>query len=256
MFHGVPHRRPTARTLGAMAALAAAAVTIATSTGTGAAAGTLPQTVQVGSQTVTVPSSGIITIDGQQLPVLPGVTRVQLVAPPVGSGSNNPSDANATVLPSGAVGESYSVNPDSTAAVVQSTPIYSGGTPAGALSTASAQPQAAAFTPECTLNTPEPSAVDGQALVQATEYTTCNTTGFQVQVKSTLYSWNNGGWVWRNNNTNTGSGYPTEVSARVTAQCPAGSYVTWHARNDTLTVYQGLEEGAYANSNNHDILCQ
>jgi hypothetical protein len=67
----------------------------------------LAQTVQGGAAAVTVPSSGQIVVDGQTVPVLPGVTRVVVAAPPAGSTPFQEDGQTEYQLPPGATGESF-----------------------------------------------------------------------------------------------------------------------------------------------------
>jgi hypothetical protein len=219
------------------------------------AASASAQTVEVGAQSVNVPTSGVISIDGQPVSVPAGFSgRMVLVTAPPGSTPVQESGQTDDQLPSGATGSSFSLLPQTTtAASVSSTAVYAAGQPAGTTAQASTD---AAFD-QCDLYADPPEPYTGRSTVYADSYTYCNTGHvLDVGVISTLYWLGNDGWEWQSNDSADG-GADQVVLARATHSCTAGTTHAWHTRNDTsVTDYTtDISYAGYVNSGNNSFKC-
>lgn len=216
-------------------------------------ASALAQTVKVGNQIVTVPSSGQIVVDGQTVPVQPGVQRVVVATPPAGSTPFQVAGQTEYQLPAGATGESFtysSPNSYGNSVTVPTTAVY-GSTSAPTVTAASG--------PTCVITAYPPSANGGQATVKGTSDLSCTGPGapsVQVQVQSTLY-WesasNPQGWKWQGY-AKSPWGYEYEVVTFIHA-CTRGTTNFWHTRADGWTIYQGLEVSYLNNSRGPLVPC-
>lgn len=201
----------------------------------------LPQTVQVGTQTVAVPSNGEIVVDGQTVTVMPGVTRVILAAPPAGS-TPVPEDGQTTYqLPAGATGESFTYPTAPTDAVTLPT------TAVFASAGANTVIPDGSESPTCEVTAHLPAANGGQATVKGTSSIGCSGYGAaqtKVQVWSSLYKWVNN--EWSDLGQSPGSGWQTEdASSTFTAACKRGTSSSYHTRAGGSTIWEGLEVSDY-----------
>jgi hypothetical protein len=225
----------------------------------------LAQTVQVGTDTVTVPSNGQITVDGQTVTVMPGVTRVVVAAPPAGSTPVPEGGQTDYQLPAGATGASFtypSANTD--AATLPTTAVYGSPndttTPATTAQAArrDVTAKAAASGPTCVITPYPPSPNGGRAQVKGTSLLDC--TGpdagkVDVRVRSTLYwmSIHGGSWVWQGNATSPWGKRSEDVT--FPHACTRGTQSWWHTRGDGLSIYDNLEVSYKDNSRNVLVPC-
>jgi hypothetical protein len=202
-----------------------------------ASAAALPQTVQVGTATVAVPSSGQIVVDGQTVNVMPGAKRVVLALAPAGSTLMTTDGTPDFQLPAGAVGESFTY-------------------PVGGLTLATTMPTQAVYpttsetspdsadSPTCEINAYAPSANGGQSSIKGTANLTCTGSGAAqttVEVTATLYEQSSsGGSVNYRGATSSGVDLG-EANATHTSACTAGETNFWHTRGDGTSTYDGLE---------------
>jgi len=220
-----------------------------------AAAGTTPRTVKVGNDTVTVPSSGRVMVDGQSVPVLPGAQRIVTIAPPPGSTTIEEGGQLSYQLPAGATGESFSVGALTTAAAsgatsIPSTAVYS--SPQRNRDT-SAHP-AAAIAWGCVMWASSPSTLGGRYTVRGTALTDDCTDPVQLKVTATLW-WESGpGTPYQNEGSNSNSG-TSSVSASVSHWCTKGTAHYWHTENQTIGYYNGVEAAGTDNSANPLVHC-
>jgi hypothetical protein len=213
--------------------------------------GTLPSTIQYGTATVAVPSSGTVVLDGQPVTVMPGARRIFFVSPPAGS---TVGASTGVSLPAGASAEYFTFpSPSSTATTVQSTI-----TPPSAAAPSTADDE----TIGCKVESGDPAQVSGIRQVKATgnleNYSSgipC-TNAIQTNLTVTLYSSpTSGSYTWTNRGhseaTIKGTG-----SHPVQTACPS-SNLTWHSRSDytSLDTNNGDENIGYVNSDNVFIPC-
>lgn len=218
--------------------IAVAAVVSAIGFGSDAASAAA-QTVQVGTQTVTVPSSGQITVDGQVVDVSPDATRVILASPPAGSTPVMSGGSISYDLPPGATGESFTYpSLNSSAAELPTTAVY------GPSTTAAPSETTAAAGPTCVITAYKPGNNGGQGTMRGTTFLDCTGSGAeatQVRVQSTLYSGSltGGPWTWRGyarSPWDMGSAVVTMITA-----CTRGDTYYWKTRADGSTIYEGLQ---------------
>jgi hypothetical protein len=209
--------------------------------------GTVPDTVQVGNQTVSVPATGVIAVGGESVPVLPGAKRVVLVSPPPDSTSSQDDGVTVDQLPAGAAGANFSLLPaNSTAGTVPSSIIPEGASP-------DALPGA------CEMFAHEPSPNGGQQTVKGTVSTDCSSGDVVwVEVTATLY-WSAGDspfdWVKQNPTKTEADVY--DATATATHSCTKDTTHYWHVRNDTLVEDEdtGDEYSDHLNSPNGFLHC-
>jgi hypothetical protein len=213
------------------------------------------QTVMVGNQPVTVPSSGIVTVNGQPVPVLPGAHRIVTIAPPTGSTAVQEGGQTSYQLPAGATGESFSVpslsDPaNSGTTSIPSTAVYSTTSPA---LRAFAKPDTA-IAWGCVISASAPQKLGGSYTVKGYALADDCTDPVQLQVTATLW-WENGvntGWQDQGDNVNSGT---SSVTASASHSCTKNTYHGWHLENQTIGYYNGVEAAGTVNSDNAFISC-
>jgi len=196
------------------------------------------QIVKVGTQTVAVPSSGQIVVDGQTISVAPGATRVLLAAPPAGSTAVVDGGQTDYQLPPGATGAAFTYPSANTDAVtIPSTAVYSSPSPEPAATPADSSPT-------CEVTPYTPGVNGGQATVRGTSLISCsgeNAELVEVQSQSTLYweSIDGGGWVWQGYALSPW-GFESEDVTFLHA-CTRGTTNYWKTRAGGTSIYEGIQ---------------
>jgi hypothetical protein len=206
---------------------------------------TMPSTVQFGTQTVKVPPSGIVTVDGQSVQVGPGAKRIFLVTPPAGSGSG----PTGPTLPPGATGEVFTFPaPTSTTTTVPATAVYANAAPVA--------PDAAEL--GCELDPLKPTqpggtkSARGLVNVKNAPGDVC-TDVIRNTLTATLYSGPQSPPLKRGSHTETFSG---QGSSTVTTACSQQNQ-EWHTRGDLTSTdtQNGDVEKGFENSNDALLHC-
>lgn len=247
------NRRLTKKSGRAIAATAAVlsvgAVGVAFAAGGSASAAptaTMPSTVQFGTQTVKVPPSGNVTVDGQTVQVGPGAKRIFLVTPPAGSGSG----PTGPTLPPGATGEAFTFPaPNSTTATtVQATAVYPNAAPAAP----NAATEGCEMTPWKPTQPAGTKSARGLVTIENAPGDVCGDV-IRNTLTVTLYSGPQSPPLKRGSSTGTFYGTGSHT---VTTACSQQN-AEWHTRGDlTSTDTQtGDVEKGFANSNDALLHC-